>query len=136
VWIGAADSNQSFTAIELPRIRHMRAEMQTAVLPGASRFAANQRGDVRYRVERPAMIRVDGAKGYLVTILDVSAGGLRVSCPTGFQAGTGVEICLPRLQLRGEIRYARKLDGGGGFHLGIQIATGTESELLLRLRAS
>lgn len=103
--------------------------------PGPSRFAANQRSEVRYRVEQPATMQVHGAHDdvYLVTILDVSRSGFRVSCPAGFAAGTRVELSFAKIEVPGEVRYARRL-GAGEFHLGIQIAAGKESELLRRLK--
>jgi hypothetical protein len=102
---------------------------------GVGRFSAEQRSEVRYRVEQPAMMRVLGAHVdvFLVTILDASRSGLRVSCPKGFAVGTQVEVSFAALKLPGQVRYVRLVEAGTS-HLGIQVAAGRESELLRRLK--
>lgn len=96
-------------------------------------FRADQRGNIRYRVECPAIIRFRGTAGvYLVTILDVSIGGLRVDCSKYFPVGTSVELCFANVKVPGEVRYSREVSFGQ-FHLGIQLAEGHEDEVLRRL---
>lgn len=97
--------------------------------------------DDRHAVAEPAILRVEQSRSdvYVVTILDVSKGGLRVSCSVPMPAGTRVEVRCRGAAVTGEIRYARNV-GRDEFHLGVQVldapATGRseEGELdLLRL---
>jgi hypothetical protein len=73
--------------------------------------ALDQRRSPRVEVEVSAIMRVDGKPGpFLVTILDVSANGLRLSFSDPFPAGTRVKITYRNVDLMGEVRYARALD--------------------------
>lgn len=98
----------------------------------AQRSVEELRTEVRYPVGQPAVLRADSGL-YVVTILDVSRSGMRVSCSKEFASGTNVHVRYAELEVPGEIRYARKLETGE-FHLGIQVAPGRESELLRRLK--
>ncbi len=94
----------------------------TAPQPRISRFDANQRHEIRHPVHEPAVLKV-GAAGcdvYLVTILDVSAGGLRISGPMRLPRGTRVEVCYSGINLPGEVRYVREVEPGD-VHVGIQV---------------
>jgi PilZ domain len=75
----------------------------------------------RYPIEAPAVLQVEGRPGpFLVTVLDVSAAGLRLSSPVALPRGTKVGIkCLSR-QLSGEIRYSRPMEASG-FHIGVLV---------------
>jgi hypothetical protein len=74
----------------------------------------------RFHVEASAIMRVEGIPGpFLVTILDVSASGLRVNSPTSFGAGTRVTLTFRKTELKGQIRYSRGF--GGQAHIGIQV---------------
>lgn len=86
-------------------------------------------------MEQAALLRAEGGPGriYLVTILDVSRSGLRVSCPAGLPSGTVVHVRYENLEIPGDVRYSREVEAGA-FHLGIQVAPGRESELLRRLK--
>lgn len=93
-----------------------------------SRCAADLRSETRYIVDRPALLRVEGSRPYLITILDVSRNGLRVSCPEQLAAGIEVSIRLCNVDVPGEIRYAHiALDGE--YHLGIRTAPDRDSQL-------
>ena len=94
----------------------------TAPQPRISRFDADQRQEIRHPVHEPAVLRVRAGRNevYLVTILDVSAGGLRVSGPMRLTQGTPVEVSYAGIDLPGEVRYAREVEPGD-IHLGIQV---------------
>lgn len=73
-------------------------------------------------VEASAIMRVQGRVGpFLVTILDVSVAGLRLSSPTQFPDGTKVTVVCRGVTVTGEVRYSRDV-GRDGFHLGILAA--------------
>jgi hypothetical protein len=81
----------------------------------------DQRQSFRFQVEASAIMRVHGKPGpFLVTILDVSASGVRVSSSTVFPAGTKVTLTCRKTEMAGEIRYSRKVEGDGT-HVGIQV---------------
>lgn len=69
-----------------------------------------QRKNPRYQVEAPAIMRVEGRGPFVVTVLDVSTTGVRVSSPSEFPAGTRVNITCGGAQLTGEIRYCRQVE--------------------------
>lgn len=79
-----------------------------------------KRSDQRYPIEEAAVLRVDGVAGgvYVVTILDVSKFGLRVSCPVALALGTRVKVSCHGAEIIGEIRYARDVERDG-FYLGV-----------------
>ena len=80
----------------------------------------DHRRSARYQFEAPAILRVHGRPGpFLVTILDVSASGLRLSSNTAFHSGTRVTITCRGANVSGEIRYTREVEGSG-FNLGFQ----------------
>jgi hypothetical protein len=78
--------------------------------------------DIRRPIVEPAVMRIADSRGdaYVVTILDVSKSGLRISSSTALPAGTRVELRCRGTAILGETRYARNV-GGGEFHLGIQV---------------
>jgi hypothetical protein len=92
-----------------------------------------QRRSPRFLIDRSAIMRVQGRPGpFLVTILDVSASGLRVSSPSEFKAGTRVTIKCRGTEVKGEIRYARAVEPGE-CHVGIlaeALADGGEVDLV------
>src|SRR5208282_5328332 len=77
----------------------------------------HQRKNPRYQVEAPAVMRVQGRGPFVVTILDVSTTGVRVSSPSEFPAGTRVNITCGGAQVAGEIRYSRQVERE--FHVGV-----------------
>ena len=56
---------------------------------------------------------------YVVTVLDVSKSGLRVSCTSALPAATQVEVKCHGAGVRGEVRYCRDVKKNE-FHLGIK----------------
>lgn len=73
--------------------------------------AMDQRRSPRFEVEASAILRVEGQPGaFLVTVLDVSANGLRLSSSNNFPSGTRVKISYHNVDLMGEVRYARSID--------------------------
>jgi hypothetical protein len=100
------------------------------VLPPRDRFPVDalpvdawmeKRTDQRYPVEEAAVMRIEGVTGgvYVVTVLDVSRFGLRVSCPVGWPLGTRVKVACHGAEVAGEVRYARDVEPDG-YHLGIR----------------
>ena len=78
-----------------------------------------KRQSPRYRIEAPAILRVQGRTGpFLVTLLDVSSSGLRLSSPAAFAEGAKVTIKCLGAEVTGEVRYARPVDDGS-FHIGV-----------------
>lgn len=69
-------------------------------------------------------MRVEGVAGgvYVVTVLDVSKFGLRVSCPIALPLGTRVKVACHGAEIGGEIRYARDVDRDG-YYLGLRADT-------------
>jgi hypothetical protein len=80
-----------------------------------------KRADQRYPVEEAAVMRIEGVPGgvYVVTVLDVSKVGLRVSCPVAMPLGTRVKVTCHGADIVGEIRYARDVERDG-YYLGVQ----------------
>ena len=66
-------------------------------------------------------MRIEGVPGgvYVVTVLDVSKVGLRVSCPVAMPLGTRVKVTCHGADIVGEIRYARDVERDG-YYLGVQ----------------
>lgn len=84
----------------------------------------------RYLVEASGVLRVDGKPGpFLVTILDVSANGIRLSSPTPFPAGTKVTITCRGASMTGEIRYARNVEDYE-FHVGVRVDQASAGAML------
>jgi len=89
----------------------------------------DQRQSTRFKVAASAIMRVQGKAGpFLVTILDVSTSGLRVSSSSSFPSGTGVTLTFRKTEMKGQIRYSRPF--GGQAHLGVQvdIVTGSRAQ--------
>jgi PilZ domain len=80
----------------------------------------------RYPVVEPGILRISGAVGdaYLITVLDVSKSGMRVSCSTALPVETQVEVQCRGSGVTGEVRYARNV-GRDEFHLGIEVKNAT-----------
>ncbi len=94
-----------------------------------------KRQNPRYRIEASAILRVQGRPGpFLVTLLDVSVSGLRLSSPTAFPAGSKVLIKSLGAEVSGEVRYARMMEAAN-FHIGVQVekVTGSGELDLVRL---
>jgi hypothetical protein len=83
-----------------------------------------KRTDQRYPVEEAAVLRIEGVAGgvYVVTVLDVSKFGLRVSCPIALDLGTRVKVACHGVEIAGEIRYARDVERDG-YYLGLRAET-------------
>jgi hypothetical protein len=100
-----------------------------------------KRQSPRYRLEAPAILRVQGRPGpFLVTLLDVSSSGLRLSSPSAFPDGSRVTIKCLGAEITGEIRYARPVEGEAStFNVGVladAISGGVELDLVRLLRKS
>ncbi len=98
-----------------------------------------QRQNPRYQIEASAILRVQGRAGpFLVTLLDVSSTGLRLSSPSAFPEGSRVTIKCMGAEVTGEIRYARPVEGEGStFHIGVladAVSGGGELDLVRLLR--
>jgi hypothetical protein len=83
-----------------------------------------KRSDQRYPIEEAAVLRVEGVAGgvYVVTVLDVSKLGLRVSSPVALALGTRVKVSCHGAEITGEIRYARDVERDG-YYLGVLAST-------------
>lgn len=78
-----------------------------------------KRQSPRYPIEASAVLRVEGRPGpFLVTLLDVSTTGLRLSSPVAFPLGARVTIKCLRREVSGEVRYSRPVEGST-FHIGV-----------------
>lgn len=64
-----------------------------------------------------------GTNVYVITVLDVSRSGLRVSCPITVPAGSRVEVTACDTDISGEVRYVRDV-GTREFWLGIRADKG------------
>jgi len=86
----------------------------------AARPALEQRQQDRHAVRIPGILRLPEIRGgmYLVTVFDVSRGGLRVSCPRALPSGTRAEIVFNGATVAGTTRYAREVRNE--WHLGIE----------------
>jgi hypothetical protein len=94
-----------------------------------------KRQSPRYRIEASAILRVQGRAGpFLVTLLDVSASGLRLSSPSAFPEGAKVTIKCQGTEIVGEVRYARPVEDGS-FNIGVlaQAVSGSGELDLVRL---
>jgi hypothetical protein len=82
--------------------------------------SAQQRTHERIGVKVPGVLRVPEARcgTYLITVLDASKTGLRISSPVGVPAGTRVEVRMLGATVMGVARYAREVDRE--FHVGIE----------------
>jgi hypothetical protein len=82
----------------------------------------DQRKDVRYQVQEPCTLRETGTRGgvYVVTILDVSKTGLRISASMALASGTPVDVLCRGVRITGAVRYARNV-GRDEFHLGVKV---------------
>jgi hypothetical protein len=106
------------------------AETQIDTQRGISRFTANQRSEIRHSVERGALLQIANGprRTDLVTILDVSAKGLRVRGMEAIPAGTRVVIRYLDVTISGEVRYIRAVDSAE-FHIGILAESATRDGL-------
>lgn len=103
-------------------------------------MGAEQRRHVRHAVSVPAFLRVADEVGgaFVITILDVSASGMRVASSRALTEGARAVVKYRGAEITGVIRYARGV-GRGEFHLGIEAEVvsgaplGTEGEIDLTL---
>jgi hypothetical protein len=81
----------------------------------------DQRREVRYQVQEPCTLRVTGERGavYVITILDVSKAGLRLSGSIALAPGAHVEVLCRGVKISGYVRYSRNT-GREEFHMGIR----------------
>jgi len=102
--------------------------------PGPGSAAERRRHD-RYTVGEPAILRIIGVKGgvYLITVIDVSKSGLRLSCSVSLAPGTRVEVRWRGARIEGEVRYAREVQAHE-FHLGMAADVGEDQDLTLLYR--
>jgi hypothetical protein len=74
-------------------------------------------GDARYARSLPAEI-----DGLPATIVDVSSGGIGLVCLAKFPTGEKVTVETEGIQLRGEVRYSRRMrDAEGTYRVGIKL---------------
>lgn len=84
-----------------------------------------QRRHVRENSAAPAILHVEGrAGGFLITILDHSKSGIRVSCSAQLPEGRRVKITYRGATLSGVARYCRPVRSDE-FHIGIEADTGS-----------
>jgi len=84
-----------------------------------------QRRHVRENSAAPAILRVDGhVGGFLITILDFSKSGVRVSCSSPVVEGRRVSIVYRGKNLTGIARYCRPVRSDE-FHIGIEADGGS-----------
>jgi len=81
-----------------------------------------KRAHERYPVEEAAVMRLEGVAGgvYVVTVLDVSTFGLRVSCPVAVPLLARVKVVCKGTEVSGVTRYARDVERDG-YYLGIHV---------------
>jgi hypothetical protein len=81
---------------------------------------SSQRAHERIVVKVPGILRMPETHSgtYLITVLDASKMGLRVSSPIAIPAGTRVEVKALGAIVLGIARYTRDMDGE--FHVGIE----------------
>lgn len=94
-----------------------------------------QRRHPRFEIEAPAILRVrEGLGPFLVTLLDVSVSGLRLSSPVPLPAGTPVIIKCVTIEMTGEVRYSRPI-GDTVYNIGVQVdsVSGSEDRNLVHL---
>jgi hypothetical protein len=79
-----------------------------------------QRTAERFAVKVPGILKIPSARSgtYLITVLDASRTGLRVSCSLAIPSGTPVEIKVLGATIKGTARYARDFDRE--YHVGIE----------------
>jgi hypothetical protein len=72
-------------------------------------------------------MRIIGERGaiYVVTIIDVSKTGLRVSGSVPLTSGTNVTVLCRGIDITGEVRYSRNV-GRDEFHLGVKVDDDSE----------
>ncbi len=82
---------------------------------------STQRAHERIVVKVPGILRIPEARSgtYLITVLDASQMGLRVSSPIAVPAGTPVEVKVLGTTALGTARYTREMDRE--FHVGIEV---------------
>jgi len=81
---------------------------------------SGQRAHERVVVKVPGILRIPEARSgtYLITVLDASKMGLRISCPIAIAAGTRVEVRFGGATVVGTARYSREMDRD--FNVGIE----------------
>jgi PilZ domain-containing protein len=108
-----------FNLTERPAIGHSQNES------ARHNASAEQRRHTRDRVEAPAIMHIEGSPvAFLVTVLDVSKSGLRVSCSTAASAGKKVTVNFRGAIVSGEARYCRGISAND-FNIGIEAASGS-----------
>jgi len=82
------------------------------------------RADRRFNIEVAGVLQVVGTASavYVVTVLDVSKSGVRVSCPDSLSEGTRVEVACCDTCISGSVRYSREV-AAGEFYVGIKAGT-------------
>jgi hypothetical protein len=98
-------------------------------LGNAAAESLRRRKHERLAAEIPAVLRLVETRGgiYVVTVLDVSKSGLRISCPSALPEGTKVEIKCRGIAILGIVRYAREVHEE--FHLGIEAETASAPKI-------
>jgi hypothetical protein len=82
--------------------------------------SSGQRAHERVVVKVPAILKIPEVRSgtYLITVLDASKMGLRISCPIAIAPGTRVEVRFGGVTVMGTARYARDMDRD--FNVGIE----------------
>jgi hypothetical protein len=77
------------------------------------------RKDTRHPVKEPCTLRVQGYEGvFLVTVLDVSRSGVRLSTSAHLIPGTSIELICQGVPIAAEVRYVRNT-GKDEYHVGV-----------------
>jgi hypothetical protein len=82
-----------------------------------------QRKHERFVVKAPAILRLPQTPGatYLITVIEASKTGLRISSPVTLPAGTQVEVRVLGSTVLGTAKYARGVENE--FYIGIEADT-------------
>ena len=94
-----------------------------ATIVTASSKNLQQRKHERFVVKAPAILRLPMTQGgtYLITVIEVSKTGLRISCPIALESGARVEVKVLGSTVLGTARYAREVERE--FYVGIEADT-------------
>lgn len=95
--------------------------MHLSMVQSKPAISTQQRAHERFNVKVPGVLRMpDVQKGtYVITVLDASKTGMRVSCSIAIPSGTRVEVKAQGATLTGIARYARNVDRE--FNVGIEV---------------
>lgn len=86
--------------------------MSTFARTPASAQTSEQRTQNRVAVRIPAILRLPEVRGgiFLVTVLDLSKTGLRITCPRALPSGSRLELKFNDVTVFGVARYSRAVE--------------------------